>query len=136
MFRKFFKNHLYLFSHLNADCFQAFLNEFAIEANASTDSPILLLLDNARAHIAKKLKIPPGIIFCFLPPYSPQIQPIERLWPVLNQCIANKLIKTYNELETRVIRKCRKLMLYGTKLVQKLTCFSWWKIKGLSDVIT
>ena len=32
-------------------------------------------------------------------------------------------LATYEELETRVIRKCRKLMQSGTKLVQKLTCF-------------
>ena len=130
------ENHLYTFSHLNADCFQVALNTFAIEAQASPDTPVILILDNARSHLAKTLKIPAGVHFHFLPPYSPQIQPIERLWPLLNQCIANQEIKTYQELEDRVMRKCKTLMLSGKKTVQKLTCFHWWNMKHSSDLIT
>ena len=49
---------------------------------------MLLVLDGARWHTSKSLKIPEGIHLEFLPPYSPELQPAERLWPLTNEPIA------------------------------------------------
>ena len=38
-----------------------------------------MVLDNGRFHQAKSLEIPENIVFVFLPPYSPELNPIERL---------------------------------------------------------
>lgn len=39
-----------------------------------------MILDNAPAHIASDLMVPENIILLFLPPYSPELNPVERLW--------------------------------------------------------
>ena len=39
-----------------------------------------LVLDGAGWHFAYRLKIPMNISLCRLPPYSPELNPIERLW--------------------------------------------------------
>lgn len=39
-----------------------------------------LLMDKAGWHIADELKVPPNLTPVFLPPYSPELNPIERVW--------------------------------------------------------
>jgi transposase len=40
----------------------------------------VVIVDNARMHTAKTLVIPKNIILVFLPPYSPELNPVERYW--------------------------------------------------------
>jgi hypothetical protein len=44
-----------------------------------------LVLDQAGWHKAKGLRIPPNIELVFLPPYSPELNPVERLWQWLKR---------------------------------------------------
>jgi transposase len=44
-----------------------------------------LVLDQAGWHSSKGLKIPPNIELIFLPPYSPELNPVERLWQWLKR---------------------------------------------------
>jgi transposase len=37
-------------------------------------------MDNGNCHTAKSLVIADKVVCLFLPPYSPEINPIERLW--------------------------------------------------------
>jgi len=66
-------------SHVNTDIFQLFIDQLAKETEGRK---IVLVLDNASWHKADKLKwhhIQP----MYLPPYSPDLNPIERLWQVM-----------------------------------------------------
>ena len=119
------ENHHYLFANLNTSCFQSSLKEFAKDANISKENPVLLVLDGAGAHRAKSLKLPGGMHFHFLPPYSPELQPAERLWPVINECIANKCIKTFDEMFEKVMARCKWMMEEGTEKVKALTNYHW-----------
>ena len=53
----------------------------------STQGQIYLILDNARWHRSKVLKEffeanQQRLVFIFLPPYSPEFNPIERVWRI------------------------------------------------------
>jgi transposase len=63
--------------YLNAEGFQIFLNTFA---EAFSDSLNLLLLDNSGAHTAQRLALPANVRLVFLPPYCPELNPLERVW--------------------------------------------------------
>ena len=65
------------FSHLTADCFQLFMDQFS---QAFPESLNVLVVDNGRFHRAKALEIPENVVLLFLPPYSPELNPIERFW--------------------------------------------------------
>jgi hypothetical protein len=43
---------------------------------------VVLVLDQAGWHHATDLRIPDRIDLLFLPTYSPELQPAERLWPI------------------------------------------------------
>jgi hypothetical protein len=71
--------------YLNADTFQLFIDAFA---QAFPDSRNLLLLDNSGAHTAQQLTLPDNARFVFLPPYGPELNPLERVWRDLKDALA------------------------------------------------
>ena len=55
-----------------------------------------------------KLKIPDTIVLVFLPPYSPELNPAEKVWWVLKREINLQVFKTMNDLQMyldKVIKK-------------------------------
>ena len=120
-------SHLYLMSYLNRSHFQSTIDEFVKEAKISKDNPVLVVLDNASCHRSKKVVLPEGLEFLYLPPYSPELQPIERLWPEINRSVANQLFTDFDDFIDIVEDKCRWLMKKGKEKVRSLTNFYWWK---------
>lgn len=57
---------------------------------------IILCMDRAGWHTTKQLKIPQNIILWFLPPYSPELNPVELIWRELRTKYFNN--KTFNSL--------------------------------------
>ena len=103
------------FSHLTSDCFQYFLEKFS---EAFSESLNLLVLDQGRFHQAKSLKIPENVVLLFLPPYSPELNPIERLW----QDIKAKLFtQTYKTLAAMQAKVTQILENYSDAAIAKLT---------------
>lgn len=62
---------------LNAATFQVFVDRLAVERPATFN---VLIVDNARAHRAADLTLPPNIALIFQPPYAPEVNPCERVW--------------------------------------------------------
>jgi transposase len=42
----------------------------------------------------------------FLPPYSPELQPCEHLWPLTNEAIANRRFETLDGLQEAQVERC------------------------------
>ena len=106
------------FSHITSECFQCFIEKFS---EAFTDSLNVLVLDNGRFHQAKSLQIPENIVFVFLPPYSPELNPIERHWQDIK---AKLFLQTYKTLETMQAKVTEILGNYSDTEIAKLTGFS------------
>ena len=94
--------------------FAALLALFAREAGAGRERMIVLGLDSAGWHTAPNLVVPDGIRLAYLPPYSPELQPAEHLWPVLDEPLANQYFETLADLERAVAERC--LVLDGDQL--------------------
>jgi putative transposase len=105
--------------HLNTDTFQIFVNELA---KAFTASCNILLLDNGAFHKAKALALADNLITIFLPPYSPELNPIERLWRDLKDQLAGNLPHTLDELFEQVAQIITR---YSTNDLRSLTAFSY-----------
>jgi transposase len=60
-----------------------FLAEFAAEL--PEDVHAVLVLDGAGWHGARALAVPPNITLLPLPPYSPELNPVERIWLYLRE---------------------------------------------------
>lgn len=82
--------------YCNADTFQTFLDEFSKQL---PDELKLMVLDNGAFHKAKSLEIPANIILIFLPPYSPELNPAEKIWAKFKRQFTNQFFKSMTELE-------------------------------------
>lgn len=71
--------------YLNAEMFQLFIDAFG---QAFPDSLNILLLDNSGAHTAQRLRWPENVRYVWLPPYCPELSPIERVWRDLKDDLA------------------------------------------------
>jgi transposase len=99
----------YLCSGLSKPFFAELLALFARETGAGRERSIILVLDNAGWHGPKDLAIPEGIRLVFLPPYSPELQPAEHLWPLVDEPIANRHVASLDDLSTILAERCRQL---------------------------
>ena len=98
---------------------------FAEEAGAGRDRIIVLVLDNAGWHSKSNLKVPDGIRLLFLPPYTPELQPAEHLWEIVDEPIVNKYIPDLETLEAIVSQRCVALANEPQTLKGR-TGFRWW----------
>jgi len=105
--------------NLNAQCFQIYLDEFS---KAYPDSCNVMLLDRGKFHQAQKLEIPHNIATVFLPPYSPELNPIERLWEDIKAKIADKLYPTIQALMDKVASILNR---YTKEAIQSLTSYPY-----------
>ena len=70
-------------------------------------------------------EVPEGIHLEFLPSGSPELQPAERLWPLTNEALANRLFEEIEELEEALVERCVHL-LDQTEAIRDLTNYHWW----------
>jgi len=77
------------------------MNVFLAEVSQEYSSDKLaLIMDGAGWHKSGDLKVPENIKIFFLPPYSPELNPVERLWLYIKQRIlSNKIYQTIDDLE-------------------------------------
>lgn len=84
---------------LNGSCFQVFLDEFAKVYPSSLN---ILVLDNGRFHHGKSLQIPDNVVLVFLPPYSPELNPIERLWQDTKAKLFENIFTAITEMQNKL----------------------------------
>ena len=84
----------------------------------------MLVEDNAGWHRSKKAHIPEGITIEFLPPYSPELQPAERLWTLVDEPLVNEHFETINEIEELLVKRCNVLREMKEE-IRNLTHYHW-----------
>ena len=105
--------------------FNAALREFATFASAAGQKLIYLLLDGAGWHTSPLVQLPTTLRLCFLPAYSPELQPAEHLWPLSNEPLANRCFSSLDDLETVQAERCNFLQDHPN-LIRSATAFHWW----------
>ncbi|HEV2131539.1 MAG TPA: IS630 family transposase, partial [Longimicrobiaceae bacterium] len=110
---------------LNAVIFSALLHAFAEEHGLGERKRILLVVDQAGWHGAEAVEVPEGLTLIFLPPYSPELQPAEHLWELIDEPVANRALASLTELEAVLGRRCR-LLGEQRERIRSTSFFHWW----------
>jgi transposase len=101
---------------------QAFLDAFA--ATLADNVHVALVLDGAGWH-GKSLRVPTSITLVKLPPYSPELNPVERVWLYLKErFLSLRLLNDYDAIVLAAARAWRRL-LRQTGRIASLTAFPW-----------
>lgn len=82
-------------------CMQIFLNEVA---SRYPKEKLVMVLDNAGWHLGKNLKVPKNMRLLPLPPYSPELNPMENIWAELREkSFHNRVFASLDEMERRLL---------------------------------
>lgn len=119
------ETYWWILPYVNTKLFNQVLADFAQEFGGCANKRILLAVDQAGWHTTKDLEIPEGLQIIFLPSHSPELQPAERLWTLVDEPIANRSFETLHDLEDVLFHRCQSL-LQQTELIRGLTGFHWW----------
>jgi transposase len=87
------------FQTCDSDCFQRFIDLFS---ERKPGELLIIVLDNAAFHRAKKLVVPSNTRLIFIPPYSPELNPAEKVWQKFKRAFTNRLFKSMEEIKNFV----------------------------------
>jgi len=94
----------------NAEWLGQGLAELARWADPAGEKLLVVLVDNAGWHVAKRLAVPPTVVLWRLPPCTPELQPAEPLWPLVREAVANHGFDDLGEMEPVLVGRCRWLI--------------------------
>jgi hypothetical protein len=96
--------------HLDTDVISAFLGEFSRQL--APDVQAVLIWDGAGFHTARSLEVPANVTLLGLPPYSPELNPIENLWHYLRSHYWSN--RSYDDWEALKVAAAAGLVTVGT----------------------
>ena len=112
-------------STVDAELLGAVLAAFAEEVGAGEGKLVVLVPDDAGWHVSGDLVVPTGIELAFLPPYTPELQPAEHLWPPANEAVATKHFTTLEDLDAALSERCSTLAAMP-EVIKAATPSGWW----------
>ena len=89
--------------YANTEAMQEFLDQFA--ATIGEDEHIVLILDQAGWHGADALRVPANITLVPLPPYSPELNPVEWLWEYMKERFLS--LRLHNDYDAIADAACK-----------------------------
>lgn len=119
------RTSFWIVPQLDTAVFVATLQAFVEEQGFNERKRLLLVLDGAGWHTADRVRAPPGGTLITQPPYSPELQPAERLWPISNEPLANRAFATLADLEALLARRCCE-MTEMQDFLRRLCFYHWW----------
>lgn len=109
---------------VNTDHMAAALAAFAAHADPGGTKVLVLIVDRAGWHVAKRLAVPAHVRLHFLPPCTPELQPVEPYWALVREAAANRGFDRLADLR-RVVRRRREYLARNPTVVKGAVGFHW-----------
>ena len=89
------------------------------------DEFILMVMDGAGWHKANALRVPDNMALFFLPPYSPQLNPVEHIWESIREDgFRNEVFNSMDGVENQLMQ-CLAALERDPAAVASMTGFPW-----------
>lgn len=106
--------------YCNTVCMNLFLRELS---GRFPDDVILLCCDGAAWHKSKTMVLPENIVLFYIPPYTPEMNPIEQIWKeIRKRGFRNEVFAT---LEKVVDRLCDTICSLSNQTISSITGRQW-----------
>lgn len=107
---------------VNEQAMSIFLQEVS---SRHPDEFILMVMDGAGWHRAKALRVPSNMALIFLPPYSPELNPVEHIWEHIRENgFWNKAFNSIEAVEDQLMESLQALESDPAS-VASMTGFPW-----------
>lgn len=101
-------------------CMNVFLQELSSQFK---DDVILLCCDGAAWHKSKTLVVPENLVLFHIPPYTPEMNPIEQIWKEIRKVgFRNEIFHTLDKV---VERLCKSICSLSADTIKSITCRKW-----------
>lgn len=99
-----------------------FLNEVA---QRHPDDLILMIYDGASAHSDLNMPTPENMIIAYLPPYSPELNPVEHIWDDMREkFFGNVVFENMQGVEDNLMDACR-FYEASSDATKSMAAFDW-----------
>lgn len=113
-------NFFLVLPQCNSACMNTFLRDLSKEYQ---DDIILLCCDGAAWHKAGALKVPENINLFYIPPYTPEMNPIEQIWKeIRKRGFRNEVFATLSKV---VDRLCETICSLSNHTISSITGRDW-----------
>ena len=113
---------------MNTEHMNAFLAQVAQKYR---QEEILMVADGASSHCSKTRQLPPNVELLMLPPYSPELNPVENLWDYLRKhACGNRYFENLGEVVKTVdafLHKFANGRRGSRKMIAHMFCWPWMK---------
>lgn len=107
---------------LDAETMSVFLHH---TARVFPNDFCIIFMDGAGWHKANELRIPATMKILFLPPYSPELNPVEQIWEHISEnYFGNRVFETLDEVED-VLCLGLKNLIENPEIVKSMTSYPW-----------
>jgi DDE superfamily endonuclease len=109
--------------YANTDAMQQFLDRFA--DTIADDEHVAMFADRAGWHIAGDLRVPDNITLVQLPSYSPELNPVERVWLYLKErFLSHRLLADYDAIADAACQAWNRLTAEAGRITS-LCSYPW-----------
>jgi transposase len=107
----------------DTEVMQEFLDRFS--RTIADDEHVAMFADQAGWHIANDLRVPDNITLLSLPSYSPELNPVERLWLYLKErFLSHRLLDDYDAIVDAACAAWNRLLV-ETGRIKSLCSYPW-----------
>lgn len=114
------RHHFMIYPNCNTDRQSDFLKSLS---DAFPEDCIFLVMDNASWHHSKDLEIPDNIHLAFIPPYTPEMNPIEQIWKEIR--LRGFMNRVFKSLDTVMDKLCEVIRGLEDEVVASITGRDW-----------
>ena len=104
----------------DTECTNVFLEKLSKQY---ANDVILLVCDGAAWHKSKALQCPENIQLLSIPPYTPEMNPIEQIWKQIRSMGFRN--EVFNSLDDVLTRLCETICRFTNDMVKSITGRKW-----------
>ncbi len=109
--------------YADTDAMQEFLNQFS--GTIAPDEHAVMILDQAGWHGSNALAVPANVTLIPLPPYSPELNPVERVWLYLKErFLSHRLLDDYDAIVDAACNAWNRLLAQAGR-IRTLCSYPW-----------
>ena len=111
--------HYMISGGVSKNAFSAYINDLATYKPRELK---ILIIDNATFHSTKDIQIPENIMLLPIPPYSPELNPAEKMWQWFKSKIAMKIYDSIDVLEENLTQLIKEL---DKHTIEQITAYEY-----------
>lgn len=114
------ESYFLIMPYCNTDCMNVFLAHLS---ESYKQDQIVLVCDGAAWHKSNGLIVPKNVHLVFIPPYTPEMNPIEQIWKEIRKLgFRNEVFQSLNKV---VDRLCATIKSISSSTIKSITARQW-----------